>query len=322
MSCLPNQNATRCDDADEMADLADFEARVQTLLPPLYQACFDAVRTKSMGSAALKYSADARVAWDQIWTHYCDLALAGGPPHRGTLLEAPTPDEVDSEPAGYQLVSEEIVRGLHLTTGLDAVQGSEKGWITVRCHSEGMAAWLLRAVMAENVFVRRSGDALLAPAGPTFRIAKEVKNVIVAFAKTFHYWQSHLTDEQRTNAAALAAEDADLLQPSCRAEVLAHAPRFRDVAECLEQSLAQATGLPVVRDKAGGWVGLRFPDEKTAAWFVRSAIALNILARREENVLWLPVPSQQLTPGQPFEIVQRLTRLQGLWTIHDGKSPS
>ncbi len=163
MSSLPPRNVTWPGDADDAADLAFLEARVHSLLPPLYQGCFDNVKPRSMGSAALKYGADSRVAWDQIWTHYCDLALAGGPPHRGTLLEAPTPSEVDSEPAGYQLVCDEIVRGIRLTTGMAAVTGAEKGWIAVRCQSEGMAAWLLRAVMAENVFVRRSGDELLAP---------------------------------------------------------------------------------------------------------------------------------------------------------------
>lgn len=274
-----------------------------------------------MGSAALKYDADSRVAWGEIWTHYCDLALAGGPPHRGTLLEAPTPDEVDVEPAGYQLVCEEIVRGLHLTTGLVATTGPEKGWLSVCCHSEGMAAWLLRAVMAENVFVRRSHKALLAPAGPTFRLVKEVKNVIVAFAKTCHYWQSHLTDEQRTNAADLLAAEADLLQPPSRADVVAQAAEFRDITERIERDLAQATKLPVVRSKSAGWVGLRFSDERTAAWFVRSAIAMNILARREETILFLPVPPL-LNPNQRFDVVPRIARLQRVWPLSNDQMPT
>ena len=74
------------------------DARLRTLLPPLYQDTYEDMQPVSMGSAGLKYGPDGRVAWDEIWQTFCDLALAGGPPHRGTLLEAATPAEMALRP--------------------------------------------------------------------------------------------------------------------------------------------------------------------------------------------------------------------------------
>ncbi|MFO0844614.1 MAG: hypothetical protein U0797_19830 [Gemmataceae bacterium] len=298
--------------AEGLAGLASLEAKVNALLPPRYQ-CFDAVSPTSMGSAGLKYGADARVAWDQIWTHFCDLALAGGPPHRGSLLEPPTPEEVEADPAGNQLVTEEVVRGVRMTTGLAAAPAGP-GWVAVRCRDEPTAAWLLRAVVAENVFARRRGLDLHLPAGPWFRLAKEVKNVIVALAKTCHYWDEHLSETERVTAAAAMEGDgaAVLLEPASRPEVLARESEYGTVATEMARAAGAATGWPAAPGRAGGWVRLTLPDLTTAAWFVRAAIAENVLARREESVLYLPVPA----PGQPgteFEAVQRLARICRLW---------
>jgi sirohydrochlorin cobaltochelatase len=32
---------------------------------------------------------------------------------------------------------------------------------------------------------------LFLPAGPTFRLDKEIKNVVTVIAKTHHYWKEH-----------------------------------------------------------------------------------------------------------------------------------
>jgi sirohydrochlorin cobaltochelatase len=55
-----------------------------------------------------------------------------------------------------------------------------------------MARWLLRAIAEENVSIRREGTVLFLPAGPTFRLDKEIKNVVTVIAKTHHYWREHL----------------------------------------------------------------------------------------------------------------------------------
>ena len=56
------------------------EARIKTILPPQYQDCYEDVQPVSMGSAGLKYGPDGKVAWNEIWGSFCDLAMAGGPP--------------------------------------------------------------------------------------------------------------------------------------------------------------------------------------------------------------------------------------------------
>ena len=148
-----------------------------------------------MGSAPLRYDGDGKVAWDQVWTDFCDLALAGGPPHRGTVLEPVDPAEILAEPDDYALVVAEIERGLRLVTeGLPTVRGTTPGWVGLRCPDEATAAWLARAIEVENVSVRREGAVLSLPAGPRFRQEQEIKNVVTVVAKTYHYWREHRED--------------------------------------------------------------------------------------------------------------------------------
>ena len=71
-----------------------------------------------------------------------------------------------------------------MTTSLTADDELAPGWVGVRCESAQEAAWLQFAVTAENVSARRRGNILQLPAGPDFRIEKEIKNVVVATAKS------------------------------------------------------------------------------------------------------------------------------------------
>jgi sirohydrochlorin cobaltochelatase len=66
----------------------------------------------------------------------------------------------------------------------------------VICDDERMAAWMMRAILVENVIVRREANILYMPAGPAFRVEKEIKNVITSIAKTVHYWRAHLRSRQ------------------------------------------------------------------------------------------------------------------------------
>jgi hypothetical protein len=147
-----------------------------------------------MGSAPMRYTQDGQVAWDQMWTDFCDLALAGGPPHRDTVLDPPAPDPALPQAEAYRRVVAEIERGLRLVTGLATVTSERPGWVGLRCVDEEMARWLLRAISVENVGVRCEGEVLFLPAGPEFRLDKEIKNVITVVAKTHHYYTEHLLD--------------------------------------------------------------------------------------------------------------------------------
>ncbi len=311
MGYLPDGSETW---VDGLKDLVELEIRVNSLLPPGYQNCFSEVNPRSMGSAALKYDSNSRVAWDQIWTHFCDLALAGGPPHRGSLLEVSTEQEVEAEPAGYYLVCEEIIRGIRMTTGLSAKAGPEHGWMTVDCQCRDMAAWLLRAVMSENIFARCREGSIQVPAGPTFRLAKEVKNVVVALAKTCHYWKDHIPQLQRA-AIVERFKEIDLLQPPSRPQAISEGEWYRASAKRIGHALKDAIGVDAAESRYDGWIGLQLWDERAAAWFVRSAIAENILARREEHILFLPLANPSCSDEQQFEIVRRMVGLHHLYRI-------
>lgn len=178
-------------------ELELLERRINALLPPEYKGRYEDVRPRSMGTAELKTNSEGKIAWGEIWTSFCDLALAGGPPHRGKLLEAVTTEEALADPEAYQKVVDEIERGIRLVTNLPVVASRSPGWVGVRCESEEMAVWLMRAIIVENVMVRREGDTLYLPAGPRFTVEREIKNVITTIAKTVHYWTAHLTARQQ-----------------------------------------------------------------------------------------------------------------------------
>ena len=155
-------------------------------LPPTYDQ--RTVSAKPMGAAPVIYADDGQVAWNNMWDDYCEVALGGGPPHRGLLLEPVSPDEIAANQETYERVVSEIERGLQLVTGLSTMRCATPGWVGLLCTNEAMALWLLRAIAAENVCVRREGTVLYLPAGPAFRLEYEIKNVITVVAKTHHYW--------------------------------------------------------------------------------------------------------------------------------------
>ena len=167
------------------------------ILPPRYQNG-TTVSAAPMGAAELVYDAEGQVAWDQMWgrddpdSPFCELALAGGPPHRSDLLEPVPPDAAKADWENYTRVLMELLRGITMTTGLNGIMSRSPGWIGVQCDSEEMAIWLLRAIVVENISVRREKNVLFLPAGPQFRLEYEIKNVITALAKTHHYWQEHM----------------------------------------------------------------------------------------------------------------------------------
>src|SRR4249920_3321039 len=98
-----------------LEDVLAFEAlesKLRAILPEQYQYSYEDVLPVSMGSAGLKYGEDGLVAWNEMWASFCDLAMAGGPPHRGALLEAAPRAAVEAAPERYDEVVEEICRGV------------------------------------------------------------------------------------------------------------------------------------------------------------------------------------------------------------------
>lgn len=240
------------------------DLRLKTLLPPVYQDTYEEVQPAPMRSAGLKYDADGQVAWDQIWGSFCDLAMAGGPPHRGALLEPGADAAIDAAFDRYNEAAEEICRGISMVTGLRAYVSPTPGWIRVTCLGDAMADWLARAIVMENVAARRAGAILELPAAPHFRLEKEIKNVITAMAKTCHYWLGHMPREQQQAIGDLflaMAGESPLV-----------APDFSHPGEP-EKS----------------WRGVECAAVQEAVWMMRALAAHNVIARREGTVLYVPI---------------------------------
>jgi sirohydrochlorin cobaltochelatase len=168
---------------DGLADAGSWEVRF--VAPPTSKAA-------SMSSAPFVYREDGRPDWGAMWQGFCELALYGGPPHRGeedALHAVENPLEVPANPEIDAIA--EIRRGIYETTGLFS-EPAEPGWLAVTCRSKKMAAWMAASIILENVDARCDEERLLVPAHPSFRLKNEVKSVITVVAKCNHYWQAHI----------------------------------------------------------------------------------------------------------------------------------
>jgi hypothetical protein len=244
------------------------DLRIRTLLPDLYQDGYETLQPVPMRSAGLKYAPDGRVAWDEMWGSFCDLAMAGGPPHKGAWLGPGLEAEIDADFDRYDEAAEEICRGIRLVTGLRAYVSPTPGWVRASCPGDAMADWLLRAITTENVAARRQGSMLDLPASPRFRLEKEVKNVITVTAKTCHYWVGHVSRERQQAIAELflaMAEESPLVEPSWDANV-------------------------------ANWKGVECASVPEAIRLMRALVASNVLARREGATLFVPV-NEAIDPG-------------------------
>jgi len=266
------------------------ELRIRTILPEEYQDSYEQVAPVSMGSAALKYGQDGKVAWDDVWDSFCDLAMAGGPPHKGRLLTAATRQQIEAEPERYQWVVEEICRGIELVTGLRAAASTILGWICIEC-TKATSGWLARAITMENVSARCDGTKLYLPAGPSYRVEKEIKNVVSAVAKTCHYWLDHVGAPQQRKVGdlfATVAAESPLIQPAV-AGFDFDAESDQLLRAKIADRIRKATSLESWGPPCDGWLGIVCPSVKSAIWMMRAMAVSNVFARREDTVLLVPV---------------------------------
>jgi len=261
------------------------DARLKTLLPEEYRDSYEQMQPKAMGSAPLKYDAEGLVAWDEMWGSFCDLAMAGGPPHKGTLLEPGNEAEIDAEYGRYDSAAEEICRGIRMVTGLRSYMSPAPGWVCVTCLGDAMAGWLHRAIVMENVAARRRGAVLELPVAPHFRLEKEIKNVITVIAKTCHYWLGHMPRDQQQAIAELfvtMAGESPLVEPDLSSHDVT-------LADTLASRIQHDTGLRRSDHRYPGWLGIECPSIRGAVWMMRALVASNVLSRREGTTLFVPM---------------------------------
>jgi sirohydrochlorin cobaltochelatase len=299
--------------SEEKAELNALEQRIKILLPEQYQNSYDEVLPTSMGSAGLKFAPDGKVAWDEIWGSFCDLAMAGGPPHKGMLLMPASQNEIEAQPDRYQEVVNETCRGIQLVADLTA-EPATPGWIRVECVNGATAEWLLRAITVENVAVRRQNLNLELPAAPGFRLEKEIKNVITVVAKTAHYWFGHVYRDQRAQIRDLFTQmeqESPLLQPAYDPATPSH--EIESAKTKLAAQIADSTGLHASTHQYKDWLGIELPTTHSAVWLMRALVAFNVLSRREGTTLFLPIDPHRDPIGELA--AQSFARLHKLATL-------
>lgn len=268
----------------------ELDARLKTLLPEEYQQCYEDVEPVSMGSAGLKYGSDGKVAWNEIWGSFCDLAMAGGPPHKGTLLAPGTAEAIAARPQEQERVVAEICRGIGMVAFLPVQRSAIEGWVDVECHIPVKAEWLARAIAMENVSTHCEGTILKLPAGPDYRIAKEIKNVVTSIAKTCHYWDEHMSVRQQSGIHQLfhrMKTEGPFVQPALPGKVSGE--QCQRAADETAKVIAESVGLRRSSHAYFGWLGLECPTVNAAVWMMRALVAFNLLVRREDTTLFVPV---------------------------------
>jgi hypothetical protein len=292
---------------------AELDARLRTLLPPDYQETYERIEPRPMRSAGLKFAPDGSVAWDEIWGSFCDLAMAGGPPHKGRLL-APASGSPPGPASSEQLdaVVAEVRRGIEMVTNMPCDPAPSPGWVRVECYSAPMAGWLLRAITMENVAARGDGVFLDLPVSPAFRLEKEIKNVITVIAKTSHYWLEHMPlGQQRAIADLFARLErlSPLVSPAWPETEAEHAACAR-TAGAIAQHVRTLTGLETEDPAHPGWLGVRCADVPFAVRMMRALVCLNVLSRREETTLFVPVnPATDPEGARTWSAVGQIARL-------------
>ncbi len=288
--------------------LARLDQRLAVLLPPQYRERYQDLAPIAMRAAPFVYDDDGGVAWNRMWQGFCDLAMAGGPPHKGRWLAPGLPAEVAAAPEAYVDVVAELRRGIGLATGLDARPADRPGWVPVACYSEAMADWMTRAIVMENVAARHAHIHVQLPAAPGFRIEKEIRNVVTVAAKTSHYWVDHMPYSQQAAIRALFHEmagEGPVVAP------VADVTRLVDGdALAVHAALAVQGGITTVPSMAAGWVGVACTSVASATWAMRALAAFNVLARREETTVFVPV-QPVADPGGAF-VAARVARVRAL----------
>lgn len=302
-------------DPDTRQALEELESRLVTILPEEYQACYEDVQPVSMGSAGLKYGPDGKVAWSDMWATFCDLAMAGGPPHKGTLLEPATSAEIEAHADRYDTVVREIIRGVTMVTGLPVQRSSAHGWVRLTCSDEGMAGWLVRAIVMENVSAQADGRALDLPAGPHYRVEKEIKNVVTVIAKTSHYWCGHMWRPQQQAIADLFSEMNDE-SPFVTPDLSEDARSMDHHRGLVHEAVRRSTGLSASNHRYAGWLGLECSSVRAAVWMTRTMVAGNVMSRREGTVLFVPL-NRHVDPegrcvAETLELVHALAAAKGV----------
>jgi len=143
----------------------------------------------------------------------------------------------------------------------------------------------------ENVSAWCEDSVLELPAGPQYRIEKEIKNVITVIAKTCHYFADHLRSGQQRAVGALFKE-MNAVSPLVQPAVACHGfdpVKQSELSAGIADGIERSTGLRRAGRGYAGWLGVECSSVRTAIRMMRLLSTINVLSRREDTILYVPV---------------------------------
>ena len=95
------------------------------------------------------------------------------------------------------------------------------------------------------------------------------------------------------------------------------APRLStaDAHTAMAAAIQRFTGLRSTEHAYSGWLGIEMPDVRAAIWMMRALVVTNVLARREDVVLYVPVHPALDPDG---ELIAR--RVTSVWRLAHARS--
>jgi sirohydrochlorin cobaltochelatase len=76
------------------------------------------------------------------------------------------------------------------------------------------------------------------------------------------------------------------------------------------------TKLDVLPDAPPGWIGVVCHSEAMAVWMLRAIVVENIIARREERILYLPAGPRFSLAGEVKNVITALAKSHHYWIQH------
>jgi len=119
-----------------------------------------------------------------------------------------------------------------------------------------------------------------------------------------HYWLGHMGRGQQWAIASLFNTLA-LESPLIEVEFGERDARvFTEMADRIQQD----TGLRPSGHRYAGWLGVECPSVGAAVWMMRAVVVSNVLSRREDTVLFVPVHPGPRVPAT----LARIHKLAGV----------
>jgi glycerol kinase len=75
------------------------------------------------------------------------------------------------------------------------------------------------------------------------------------------------------------------------------------------------TGRVCFANRYAGWIGIECPSVRTAIWLMRAMTVENVLARREDTVLFLPAHPRFASDGRMTRLIETYERVQQLCAV-------